>query len=231
MGDPKKPKKMYSKPGHPWQRERIEKERVIKTEYGLKNKKEIWQMNSRLMNFSTQAKNLVAATGTQAERERQQLVRRLNSLGLVGENAGIDEVLGLQPKDIFERRLQTIVFRKGLARSIGQARQLIRHEHIVIGDKKITSPSYLVSSSEEGQIAYSSDSAFSNPEHPERPVDEEKELEKKTMVIKAGEESKNKTESEKEITVENKKPAKAGKKVSDRGKNQKDQKAAEEDNK
>ncbi len=221
MGDPKKPKKMYSKPGHPWQRERIEKERVIKTEYGLKNKKEIWKMNSRLKNFSTQAKNLAAATGTQAERERQQLVRRLNSLGLVGENAGIDEVLGLQPKDIFERRLQTIVFRKGLARSIRQARQLIRHEHIVIGDKKITSPSYLVSSQEEAKISYSPDSSFNNPDHPERPVDKEKELERKTMIIKAGEEGKNKAESEKEITVENKKPAKTEKKAAGTGKKQK----------
>ncbi|MDP7610203.1 MAG: 30S ribosomal protein S4, partial [Candidatus Woesearchaeota archaeon] len=44
MGDPKKQRKKYSKPSHPWQTERIEVEKVLMKEYGLKNKKEIWRV-------------------------------------------------------------------------------------------------------------------------------------------------------------------------------------------
>ena len=50
MGDPKKQRKKYETPLHPWQGERILAEKKIMEEYGLKNKKEIWKMNSMLRN-------------------------------------------------------------------------------------------------------------------------------------------------------------------------------------
>jgi small subunit ribosomal protein S4 len=41
-----------------------------------------------------------------------------------------------------------------LAKTIRQARQLIVHRHIVIGDKVISSPGYLVKVDEEDKIGY-----------------------------------------------------------------------------
>lgn len=48
----------------------------------------------------------------------------------------LDYVLGLRVEDFLERRLQTQVFKLGLAKSIHHARVLIRQKHIrfVFGD-------------------------------------------------------------------------------------------------
>ena len=69
-------------------------------------------------------------------------------------------------EDILERRLQTLVFQRGLSQSIQQARQLITHGHISIAGKRVSSPSYLVLKEEEDQISYSSKSPLANPDHP-----------------------------------------------------------------
>ncbi len=168
MGEPKRLRKKYSKPRHPWQKQRIEEETQLQEEYGLKNKTEIWKTRSKLKTVSDRAKKLIASRTKQAEIEQQQLLQRLNKLGLIKENATIDEVLGLQLKDFFERRIQTIIFRKGLAKTLSQARQFITHKHIKIENKTITSPSYLVGTQEELKITFSTDSTLNNPEHPER---------------------------------------------------------------
>ncbi len=180
MGDIKKLKKKYSKPGHPWQKTRIEEENKLVREYGLKNKTEIWRMRSKLKTFADQAKRLIAAQGSQAELEKNQMMKRLARLGLLKENATLDEVLGLTINDVLNRRLQTIVFKKGFARSLRQARQFIAHEHVLVGNTKITSPSYLVSITEEPLIIFSSKSSLTNPDHPERtPVEKKPKVEVK----------------------------------------------------
>jgi small subunit ribosomal protein S4 len=69
-------------------------------------------------------------------------------------------------EDILERRLQTLVFHRGLAQSMQQARQLIAHGHISIGGRKVSSPSYLVLKDEEEKLVYSSKSPLTNPDHP-----------------------------------------------------------------
>ncbi len=51
-----------------------------------------------------------------------------------------------------ERRLQSLVHRKGLAKSPKQARQLVVHGHIRVGGRRITSPSYLVPVEQEETI-------------------------------------------------------------------------------
>ncbi|MEM2765749.1 MAG: S4 domain-containing protein, partial [Candidatus Caldarchaeum sp.] len=50
------------------------------------------------------------------------------------------------------RRLQTIVFRLGLAKTIFHARQLISHGKVYVGGKKVTAPSYHVLKGEEETI-------------------------------------------------------------------------------
>jgi small subunit ribosomal protein S4 len=168
MGDPRKIKSKYNRPGHPWQKERIEEERILLREYGLKNKTEIYRARSKLKTFSDLAKKLIAARGSQAEREKEQLLMRLARIGMVKQGAQLDDVLGVQLRNILERRLQTMVFRKGLARSVNQSRQLIVHEHIMVGSRTVSSPSYNVPVSDEASIAFVPTSSFANTAHPER---------------------------------------------------------------
>lgn len=167
MGDIKRFRKKYTTPSHPWNATRILLEKSIARKYGVGNKKEIWKMESALKGFKDQAKSLLTRTDDQANKERTQMIARIVRLGLVGKDAGVDDILGLQLKDIMDRRLQTIVLKRRLARSIKHARQLITHEHITVGGKKVTSPSYLVLAEEEKSIGYSADSAFMRQDHPE----------------------------------------------------------------
>ncbi|MFH1133234.1 MAG: 30S ribosomal protein S4 [Nanoarchaeota archaeon] len=170
MGDPRKPRKKYTTPAHPWQSARIEEERGLVKEYGLVNKREVWRMRSKVKKFADQIKSLVTARSAQAKRERDQLMRKLLGYGLVKENATMDDILGLTTKDIMERRLQTLLFRKGMAKTVKQARQFIVHGHVKIGDRKITSPCYIVTKAEEGNISFLAVSPLSSSEHPERAV-------------------------------------------------------------
>lgn len=152
MGDPIKHRKKYRTPIHPWQKARIEEERLLIKEYGLKNKKEIWKMVSIQKKFARQAKSLIASTTEQGQKEKQQLMQRLSSMNILPKNADLDDVLGLSTRDIMERRLQTLVYRKGFAKTVKQARQFIVHGHIQVGGKKVTSPSYMVRADEEDSI-------------------------------------------------------------------------------
>ena len=152
MGDPKKQKKKFSTPSHPWQKERIEIERELLKQYGLKRKYEIWKMDSTLRKFLNRAKTLIAQRTPQSELEKKQLLGRLSSLGLLKQDSKVEDVLNLTLKDVMERRLQTLLIRKQMARTMLQAREFIVHEHVAIGARKITAPSYLVTVKEEPTI-------------------------------------------------------------------------------
>ncbi|MBI4148304.1 30S ribosomal protein S4 [Candidatus Woesearchaeota archaeon] len=168
MGDPKKNRKKHDRPLHPWRKERIDAEKSLVKQYGLKNKREVWQMAAVLRSIRDQAKNLIAARGVQAERERGLLLSRLARLGLVSASAKLDDVLGLTLNNILDRRLQTVVVRKGLAKTMNQSRQFIVHTHIVVKDKTITRPSYLVPNTEEPLIVFSQASKLASVDHPVR---------------------------------------------------------------
>lgn len=63
--------------------------------------------------------------------EGEALLRRMYKYGLLDDNQNkLDYVLALTPQDFLERRLQTLVFKLGLAKSIHHARVLIRQRHI-----------------------------------------------------------------------------------------------------
>jgi small subunit ribosomal protein S4 len=202
MGDPKKHRKKYSTPGHPWQKARIDEEKQLMGEYGFKNKAEIWRTNSFLRNATAQAKKLVTLSGPQADKERELLLQRLKRYNLLAPDAGLDAILSISLRDVLERRLQTLVYKKNLCNSVRQARQFITHQHVTIAGKTITSPSYLVPVSEESQIGFRTTSAISDEEHPERAAARKiKEKEAQVaIVVKEGEEDapKKKKESRKE---------------------------------
>lgn len=168
MGDPRRFKKTYARPFKPWDDTRIAEEKILLKDYGLVNKKEMWKAESLLRRFKAQAKKLIATRGPQAELEKQQLLTRLASLGLTDQNANLDTVLGLTINNVLNRRLQTFVFNRKLARTITQSRQFIVHEHITVSGRKIAVPSYLVRRNEEDAITFSSESSLASDMHPER---------------------------------------------------------------
>ncbi len=173
MGDPKRQRKRYETPSHPWIKERLDSERVLMRKYALKNKKELWRHETQLKEFRRRARRLLAARGRQAEVEKVQLLQRLNRLGLLPADAVLDDVLSLGLEDILDRRLQTVVFKKGLARTTRQARQLIVHGHIEVNGQVIRSPGYIVLKEEENTITYARNSPFAKESHPERVVIEQ----------------------------------------------------------
>ena len=121
-----------------------------------------------LSRFREMARSLLGMPTEERQKLERQLLNRLNRLGMLPETAALDDVLDLSIEDILERRLQTIVFRKGLAKSIHQARQLIAHGHIAISGQRVPSPSYLVLRDEEANLTYAPTSNISDPKHPLR---------------------------------------------------------------
>lgn len=152
MGDPKKPKKHYETPRHPWKADRLVEELQLIGEYGLRNKRELWRAQTILRKIRAHARAIYGLTGEKRVLEERSLIQRLYRMGLLSENATVDEVLRLTVRDILERRLQTIVYRLGLAKTIYQARQFIVHGHVYVGDRKVRSPSYHVMRGEEELI-------------------------------------------------------------------------------
>ena len=204
MGSPKKQRKKFSKPAHPWQKERILAEQELLKEYGLNRKYEIWKMNTILRNFTHQAKNLVTIKNPQIEKERSQLLTKLFSMGLLAKDTTLEDVLSLTLKDVMERRLQTLVYRKNMAGSLKQARQFIIHGHIALGEKTITAPSHLVLSKEENDLCFAQNSVLSNAGHPERAAIKTEKTGKKTKVEKTSDEKRKyagKKERKKETTI------------------------------
>lgn len=170
MGDPRTLKSKYSGPRHPWLRARLEEENILVREYGLKTKRELWKVSSKVKTFANQAKKLIATRTNQSEVEKKQLLDRLARIGLLPSGASLDDVLALNTKNLLDRRLQSLVVKKGLARTHNQARQYIVHAHVLVADKKVTAPSYIVPVAQEPTISFVSNSTLSNPEHPERTI-------------------------------------------------------------
>lgn len=171
MGDPRFPRRRYDTPSHPWNAERIASEKTLVRKYGLKNKREVWKSQTRLREFRGTARELLSKQHTpnpQVRKESAALLRRMNRVGLLGEGATLDDILGLDVENLLARRLQTVVYLKGLASTPKQARQFIIHGHVTIGDRRVTVPSYIVTKDEEEQIEINPASAVSDPTHPVR---------------------------------------------------------------
>ncbi len=172
MGDPKFSRRSYDTPSHPWQGERIKAEVVLVNQFGLKNKTEVWKAQSILRNFRKQARELQALLRTgdaQAKRESDALLRKCGRMGVLPmEGSTLNDVLVLSEEDILGRRLQTIVFEKGMASTVKQARQMIVHGHVFMNGHRVTVPGYIVLRDEESSIEYAPASPFTDEMHPMR---------------------------------------------------------------
>ena len=77
MGDPKLSRRKYDTPSHPWQGTRIKEENELIKKYGLKNKRELWKVQTALRNYRRQGRNLLARLrlgDEQAQKERKNLL-------------------------------------------------------------------------------------------------------------------------------------------------------------
>ena len=157
MGDPKKSKKAYARPNRPWDKDRIDSEKIIKHTYGLRRKKEIWKVDTTLSDYRRRSRELIANFD---ETKSKILLNKLISMGLLEKNATIDDVLDLKAEKLLDRRLQTIVVKNELANTPKQARQFIVHGHIKINNQKITTPSYIVNIGEEKDISFTANSSL-----------------------------------------------------------------------
>jgi small subunit ribosomal protein S4 len=160
MGDPRKLKKKFKKPAHPYQKERIMEELEFIGRYGLRNKKEFWKSRSMLAKWRNIARQSRSLSREQTIEVQNTLIKKLQRLGVIGPEAEFEDVLLLTVEDVLKRRLQTLVFEKGLARTIYEARQKIVHNHIQVGTKRIDSPSYIVKKEEEDLITFAPSSPF-----------------------------------------------------------------------
>lgn len=166
MGDPKKQRKKFDPPRFPWQIDALDNELKLLGQYGLRNKKEIWRHKTLLSKYRGIGRSLLGMSTEERKKQEKQLLDRLHRLGILPEESALDDVLDLSLEDILERRLQTLVFHRGLAHSIQQSRQFITHGHIAIDGKRVSTPSYLVLKDEETKIAYAPKSPLTNPDHP-----------------------------------------------------------------
>jgi small subunit ribosomal protein S4 len=166
MGDPKKQRKKFDTPRFPWQIDALEAELKLLGQYGLRNKREIWRHKTLLSKYRGIGRSLLGMSIEERRKQEKQILDKLHRLGILPDAAALDDVLDLALEDILGRRLQTLVFQRGLAQSIQQSRQLIAHGHIAIEGRRVSSPSYLVLKDEEEKIAYTPKSPLANPDHP-----------------------------------------------------------------
>ena len=174
MGEPKFSRPRTQTPTHPWKQARIDEEHDLKERYGLKKvggMREIWREKSALRRHRNQAMKLIGrvdSTEGHYAKEKEQLLNSLTKKGLLQTGADVGDVLEINVEHMLSRRLQSVVYYKGLAPSMRAARNLIVHGHICIGDQSMTVPGYHVLKEEEDSLKYSENSPFVDPEHPFR---------------------------------------------------------------
>jgi small subunit ribosomal protein S4 len=161
MGDPRRIKRTWEGARNPWRVDDLREGLRIIGEYGLRNKRELYKAQTVARRYRKMARETLALADAERVRVEKDLVSRLYRSGLLKyENATSDNILSLTAKDVLERRLQTLVFRKGLAPTIHAARQMVVHRHIAMGDRIVDIPGFLVSSQDEPQLRVVSSSPF-----------------------------------------------------------------------
>ena len=178
MGDPKYPRRVWRKPKRPLNYElKMEELKTLGT-FGLRTKRELWKAHTELSRVRQQARSLLALTQKVRDEKEPILLKSLARIGLISNDATLDDVLNLKPTDLLARRLQTIVSNKLGFKTPYQARQAVIHGHIMIGDRKIDIPSYTVTVEEENSVHFTPESKI--PEMLEKSKKEEPKVETTT---------------------------------------------------
>jgi len=152
MGDPKKPRKKYNTLRNPWDQTELVNELKIVGDYGLRNKHELWKASTELSRIRSQARQLLAAPAEKRAKVEKQFLNSLERMGLLPTDKSLDAILNLSVQDLLNRRLQTVVWKGNLAKSPYEARQLIVHRHIMVGERIVNRPGYVVNGGDEKLI-------------------------------------------------------------------------------
>jgi len=153
----------FRTPRRPFEKERLDAELKLCGDYGLRNKREVWRVNFGLSKVRTAARELLKLDPKDPRRvfEGNALLRRLNRLGVLDEShQKLDYILALKTQDFMERRLQTLVYKLGLAKSIHHARVLIRQRHIRVGKQLVNQPGFVVRVDSQKHIDFAYTSPF-----------------------------------------------------------------------
>ncbi len=143
----------YDKPKDIWNIARITADNALIKEYGLKNMRELWKIQSELSRIRGNIRLLLSGSAKQ-EGTEDAIKNRLIRLGVASKDTQFEALLELKENSLLDRRLQSVVYKRGMARSMKQARQLITHGFISINGIKVNIPGYLVQASEESKIGY-----------------------------------------------------------------------------
>ena len=149
--------KTFKKPRRPFEKDRLDAELKIVGEFGLRNKRELWRVQFALNKLRNAARVLLTLDEKDPKRifEGEAIIRRMRAYGLLDETQDkLDYVLALTPETFLERRLQTLVFKLGLAKSVHHARVLIRQRHIRVGKQIVNVPSFLVRTDSQKHIDF-----------------------------------------------------------------------------
>ena len=155
--------KVFTTPRRPFEKARLDQELKLIGEYGLRNKREVWRVKFALAKIRKAARDLLTLEEKDPRRlfEGNALLRRLVRIGVLDEGRmKLDYVLGLKVEDFLERRLQTQVFKLGLAKSIHHARVLIRQRHIRVRRQVVNVPSFIVRLDSQKHIDFAHKSPF-----------------------------------------------------------------------
>merc|ERR1712025_913326 len=150
-------------PRRPFEKARLDQELKLIGEYGLRNKREVWRVKYSLAKVRSAARVLLTLEEKDPKRlfEGNALLRRLVRIGVLDESKmKLDYVLGLKVEDFLERRLQTQVFKLGLAKSIHHSRVLIRQRHIRVRKQLVNVPSFIVRLDSQKHIDFSLKSPY-----------------------------------------------------------------------
>lgn len=158
-------KKKYVTPMKPWDTGLLEEELRLIGQHGLRSKRELRRFKWIISNRRDTARKLLSGG---REEDTKRFLSKLYKEGLIGRGSALSEALDLTVGDVLERRLQTIVHKKGLAKTLYQARQLITHGHIAVDGRRVTVPSFIVNRDVEDKITYWRDSPLNSPDHPAR---------------------------------------------------------------
>ena len=172
MGDPKYPRRAWRKPKRPLNYDlKMDELKTLGT-FGLRTKRELWKAHTELSRVRHQARSLLALRADDRSKKEPILMKSLARIGLVSTDSTLDDVLNLKVSDLLARRFQTIVTKKFGFSTPYQARQAVVHGHMMIGERKIDIPSYVVTVEEEDGIRFTPGSKIPERLEKSSPVDE-----------------------------------------------------------